>query len=75
MTVIPRKTITVLTRKLRKTISNEVFNEKSKYNDSQIIDILKQNEQGVSVLGSYREHGIVISPFQVAKITRLSLCL
>jgi len=36
---------------------------KSKYSDSQILAILKQNEQGVSVADLCREHGMSSAMF------------
>ena len=36
---------------------------KSKYSDSQIMAILKQNEEGVSVPGLCREHGMSSASF------------
>ncbi|MGH1361649.1 MAG: transposase, partial [Burkholderiaceae bacterium] len=36
---------------------------KSRYSDSQILAILKQNEQGVSVPGLCREHGMSSAQF------------
>jgi putative transposase len=36
---------------------------KSRYSDSQILSILKQNENGVSVPDLYREHGMSTAMF------------
>ena len=48
-------------------ISGEIYKEttmkKSKYSDSQILEILKQAEEGVKVPDLYREHGMSAATF------------